>query len=188
MSTIKNNPIMKGASGMLGKVVVYREHRGKLIMSNRPKRSGILTPNQQEAKSRFLRAVKYAKKQVADPVTKKEYTPSSDSRFTSAYSVAVADYLTPPVINSVDVSRYAGAAGDKVLIKASDDFKVMSVNVSILKADGTLIEQGEATLLPEAVDDYVYVATVAFPKAAGTKVIVAVRDKPGNVTTAESVL
>ncbi len=188
MSTIKNNPIMKGASGMLGNVVVYREHRGKLIMSNRPKTSGILTPNQKQAKSRFLRAVKYAKKQIADPVAKKEYTPSPDSRFTSAYSMAVADYLTPPVIASVDMSHYAGAAGDKILIKASDDFKVTSVNVSILKADGTLIEQGDAVLLADAIDDYEYAATVAFPKAAGTKVIVAVRDKPGNVTTAESVL
>jgi len=27
---------MKGASGILGDVVVYREFRGKLIMSNRP--------------------------------------------------------------------------------------------------------------------------------------------------------
>lgn len=173
---------------MLGKVVVYREHRGKLVMSNRPKRTGILTPNQVQAKSRFLGAVKYAKKQMADPVSKQEYQPSPDSRFTSAYSRAVADFLTAPVISHVDVSRYQGAVGDKILIKASDDFKVTSVHVSILKPDGTLLEQGDAVLQDDSVDEYEYVATVAFPKAAGTKVIVAVRDKPANVTTSETVL
>ena len=51
MSKIMNNPIMKGASGMLGDVVVYREVRGNLIMSNRPKRGRILTPTHEEAGS-----------------------------------------------------------------------------------------------------------------------------------------
>ncbi len=188
MTKIKNNPIMKGASGMLGDVVVYREHRGNVVMSNRPKRSSILTPSQEHARSNFLRAVKYAKRQVADPVAKVEYQPSPTSRFTSAYAVAVSDYLTAPTISLVDVSRYAGAVGDVIFIKASDDFKVVSVFVTILKADGSVLEQGEAVLQPDGVEEYDYTATVAFPKAPGMKVVVAVRDKPGNVTTEEKVL
>jgi hypothetical protein len=188
MSKIKNNPIMKGASGMLGDVVVYREHRGTVIMSNRPKKREVLTPQQELVKSRFLRAVQYAKKQIADPITKAEYQPSPQSRMTSAYAAAVADYLSAPQISLVDIAKYGGAVDDKIFIRATDDFKVTVVHVSIFKADGTLVEQGDAILQPESVEDYTYTATAAALKEPGMKVLVTVRDKPGNITTAEAVI
>ncbi len=188
MSKIKNNPIMKGASGMLGDVVVYREVRGNVIMSNRPKKSGVLTPHQETARSRFLRAVQFAKRQTANPVTKAEYQPDANSRFFSAYSRAMADYLSSPIIHNIDASRYGGVIGDEVLIRATDDFKVTLVNVSIFSAGGNLLEQGDAVLLQDAVEDYVYTATVANAALPGTKVLVTVRDKPGNLTVEEKVL
>jgi hypothetical protein len=188
MTKIKNNPIMKGASGMLGDVVVYREHRGTLIMSNRPKKRDVITPQQELVKSRFLRAVQYAKKQIADPITKAEYQPSPQSRITSAYAAAVADYLSAPVITVVDAGKYGGAVGDKIFIRATDDFKVMSVQVSISQPDGTLIEQGDAILEADAAEEYIYTATVATLKAPGMKVLVTVHDKPGNATSEETVL
>jgi hypothetical protein len=93
MPKINNNPIMKGVSGMLGGVVVYRQFRGKTIMSNRPRKTKVLTPHQKAIKSRFLLAVEFAKKQIADPVLKAKYQPSPGSEFTSAYIAAIADYL-----------------------------------------------------------------------------------------------
>jgi hypothetical protein len=93
MPKINNNPIMKGARGMLGGVVVYRQFRGMTIMSNRPRKSKVITQHQQNIKSRFLLAVEYAKKQIADPVLKAKYQPDTGSKFTSAYVAAIADYL-----------------------------------------------------------------------------------------------
>jgi signal peptidase I len=93
MPKINNNPIMKGASGMLGDVVVYRQFRGTTVMSNRPKKPKVLTTHQQEIKSRFLLAVGYAKAQIADPILKAKYEPQPGSEFTSAYIAAIADYL-----------------------------------------------------------------------------------------------
>jgi hypothetical protein len=93
MPKINNNPIMKGVSGMLGDVVVYRQFRGTTVMSNRPKKSKVLTPHQQAIKSRFLLAVAYAKAQIADPILKAKYQPGPGSEFTSAYIAAIADYL-----------------------------------------------------------------------------------------------
>lgn len=84
---------MKGASGMLGDVVVYRQFRGTTVMSNRPKKPKVLTPHQQQIKSRFLLAVAYAKAQIADPILKAKYEPRPGSEFTSAYIAAIADYL-----------------------------------------------------------------------------------------------
>lgn len=62
-------------------------------MSNGPKKPKVLTPHQQEIKSRFLLAVACAKAQVADPILKTKYEPRPESEFTSAYITAIADYL-----------------------------------------------------------------------------------------------
>jgi hypothetical protein len=188
MTKIKNNPLLKGASGMLGNVIVFREHRGQLIMANRPKKGEVPTEQQRLAKIRFMRAVHYGKQQVANPVTKAEYATAIGTRSTSAYAAAVNDYLTVPVIDLVDVSGYHGAVGDIIAIIASDDFKVVSVSVTIAASNGDLIEQGEAQLRDGTPDGWNYVATVAKPVVPGTKVVVLVSDKPGNVTRAEKLL
>src|SRR6476620_1358689 len=111
MAILKQNPIMTGASGMLGKIVVYRQYRGRTLMCNRPRKQKVITPHQQKMKSRFLEAVAFAKKQIADPVSKALYQPGPDSKFTSAYAAALADYLKRPVIEEVDVSGYHGNEG-----------------------------------------------------------------------------
>ena len=179
---------MKGASGMLGDVVVYRKQRGELVMSNRPTRRTVLTPNQELAKSKFMRAVRYAKKQVADPVTKAEYQPGPNSRYVSAYAAAVADYLKAPQINSVITSGYQGVIGNEIVVRATDNFKVVSVHVMVSKADGSVIEQGDAVLNVASIDEFIFKATVANAQVAGTKVLVTVRDKPGNLVTQSIVL
>lgn len=188
MSKIKNNPIMKGASGMLGDVVVYREVRGNLIMSNRPRKRQVLTPHQEATKSRFMRAVQYAKKQVADPASKALYQPAPLSKFTSAYTRAITDYLNAPVISLIDTTMYAGTVGDEIFIRAYDDFQLVSVVVSVYNAAGDLLEQGVPVLLENATDDYVYRATVVNGELPGTKVRVILRDRPGNTTVGEKIL
>lgn len=188
MSKIKNNPLLKGASGMLGNVIVYREVRGNVIMANRPKKSGVPTVHQEAAKSKFLRAVQYAKKQLADPVARAEYEAGITERKSSAFAVALTDYLKPPKVGAIDGSRYNGAIGDVLSITAFDDFKVTSVQVTITGSTGGILEQGEAQLQPDTIDDWRYAATVANAALPGTKIIVTVRDKPGNVTVAEKVL
>jgi hypothetical protein len=188
MSKIQNNPIMKGVSGMLGDVVVYRKHRDGVVMANRPRKRSVLSPKQQEAKTRFLRAVQYAKKQVADPILKAAYQPTGNSRFNSAYAAAVADYLGAPTVNSIDVSKYKGAINDMLLISASDNFKVTNVHVAIFRADKTLVEQGDAIVVPDGVEEFSYKATVANAVLAGSKIVVTVKDKPGNIVTEEKVL
>ncbi len=188
MSQIKNNPLLKGASGMLGDVVVFREVRGKVIMCNRPKKSETPTEHQKEMSSRFLRAVRYARKQLSIPEAKAEYALGITDSKHSAYVVALADYLNAPTISAVDASRYKGAVGDILFIRASDDFKVVAVQVIIRNEADVVIEQGDAVLQPDSFDDWQYKATVPNATLVGTKIEVKASDKPGNVTTAESTL
>jgi signal peptidase I len=189
MPKLENNPIMKGMSGKLGDVVVYRRVRGEVVVSNTPKkRSGVLTPSQEATKSRFLRAVKYAKRQMEDPASKAYYQPGPNSKITSAYSAAVADYLKKPEVHEINTSRYGGAIGEEILVKASDNFQLTNVHVAIFAAGGNLLEQGEPTLQQDSSEDYVYKATVANAALPGTKILVTVKDRPGNITVKEVVI
>ncbi len=190
MSKIQNNPVLKGASGMLGDVVVFREIRGTLIMANRPKKpKGPQTEQQKQFRMRFLRAVQYAKKQVANPVMKAEYATGVTLKKFAPYVVAVTDYLTPPEIHEVTTSGYTGVVGDAILVRATDDFKVVGVHVSVVAPQGNLIEFGEAILQPDTYDDWRYSITVENgPVPPGTTIVVTARDLAGNVTTAEAVM
>lgn len=188
MTKIKNNPLLKGASGMLGDVVVYREHRGKIIMSNRPKRGGEPTESQRLAKVRFMRGVQYAKAQLEDPAAKAEYETGINNQKNSAFMVALTDYLTAPRVDLIDTALYQGAVGDTIAITAGDDFKVVSVYVMIMGSTGDVIEQGAAVAQPNSFDDWRYTATVANATLPGTKIIVTVRDKPNNATVVEKIL
>jgi hypothetical protein len=139
------------------------------------------------AKSRFLSAVTYAKSQMADPVSK-EYYRARASSYPSPYAAAVADYLKKPVVKLIDTAKYGGAVADEIFIKATDNFQVTSILVSIFGASGNLIEQGQPALLPNSVEDFVYTATVVNPAVAGSKVLVTLRDRPGNSTEQEKLL
>jgi hypothetical protein len=189
MTKLKNNVIVRGGvSGMFGDQVVFREVAGRVIMSNRPKRGRVLTPHQEATKSRFKQAVMYAKAQVAIPANKAEYATGINDKLTSAYAVAMTDYLKAPKINLIDVSLYKGVIGDKIAINAVDDFKVASVTVVIKSAAGVVIESGAATLDAGKAEDFSYGVTKANAAFVGSKVSVTVKDKPGNATVLEKVV
>jgi hypothetical protein len=189
MPKIGNNPIMQGLSGMLGDVVVYRQQRGVMVMSNRPKKRDEPTDHQKVQSSKFKRAAAYANGQMDIPEAKAEYDERIDNKkFLSGYSVAVADYLKGPEITLVDTSGYTGQAGDLILVDATDNFKVTSVNVEIRSAADALIEQGAAVQDPLNELSWNFTATQANAQLAGTKIIVKAKDKPNNITTKDMVL
>jgi hypothetical protein len=183
MTKIKNNPLLKGASGMLGDVIVYRQVKGGVIMANKPKSSGNITENQLAVREKFKKAANYAKRQTAIPASKAEYEAKISEKLNSAYAVAVKDFLTAPSVDQVDLAGYNGQVGDKILIQASDDFMVDSVFVTILSAANAVIEAGPAFLTPDG--EWEYTATSANPGAATSKFQVQAKDKPGNVTLSE---
>lgn len=188
MAKIRNNPILKGLSGMLGDVIVYRESRGKMIMSNRPKKRDEPTEHQKTTRSRFLQAVQYAKGQMLDPAAKEEYAAAVSDSVISAYGVAVADYLKGPEVTGIDTTDYTGNVGSAIVINAIDNFKVTDVLVEIRSSSNELIEQGAATQSPLNGLAWEYAAKQLNEQVAGSKVIVKAKDKPNNVTTREFVL
>ena len=183
MTKIKNNPLLKGASGLLGDTVVYRQYNGEVIMANRPVKIPI-TPHQIKTKERFMNGVRYAKHQMTQPEIKALYARKITGRRNSAYTVALTDFLNPPVIHAIFVHNYTGEPGSKIVVDAKDDFEVESVTVKIFDESLTIVEEGKATHAPSH-DLWHYAATASHPKLSKTKIVATAVDRAGNLVTRE---
>ncbi|MFJ1490117.1 hypothetical protein [Capnocytophaga canis] len=182
MAQSKNNIVTHGLSGKVGDILVFSQRNGKTIVSKAPKkRKGEDSEKQKQQQAKFQQAVLYGKAVLADENQKAMY----EKEGKKAYNVAVADLLNAPKIESINVSNYKGSAGDTIVIRATDDFKVVSVKVIIQNADGSLVEEGEAVL--QGID-WIYTTTTQNPDLSGDKIIIQASDIPANVTEKTEIL
>jgi len=181
MATSKNNILTHGLSGKVGDLLVFRQRGGKTIVGKVPDMSEIERTGKQKAVTRkFQEAVIYAKAAIADDSLKEAYKEKTRDGQT-AYNVAIADFFNAPDIEEIDLSGYTGKAGEQIVVRATDDFKVAQVTVAIYTSDGTLVEKGEATLGTNGVD-WTYQTTVTSGQVTGDKIVVQASDLPGNLT------
>lgn len=177
-----NNSLVTGKlSGTLGKELVFREWDGKTVVAKAPKRrKGKPTSQQAETQERFLLASRYARGIVKSPDKgmAEAYAAVLKPR-QNVYSRALEDYISPPVVKSINTRNYKGAIGDKIAVRAIDDFRVVSVRVEIYAADGTLLEEGNAEQNANGLD-WTYTATQANNLLAGSKIKAIATDVPGN--------
>lgn len=181
MAESKNNIVTHGLSGKVGDILVFSQRNGKTIVSRAPReRTTEPSPRQKEQTVKFQQAVIYAKAAMQDDVKKEMYSAAANpEKGVSAYNVAVADLLNAPHIEEINLSNYNGNIGDTIIVRATDDFQVATVRVIINKADGSLVEQGNAVL--EGVL-WVYTATVENSNLAGDKITIQATDIPDNLT------
>ncbi|CAN5361019.1 hypothetical protein BH09BAC3_BH09BAC3_10040 [soil metagenome] len=160
--------------------VALRKHRGQRIASTItiPKES--TSQKKKESKSRFAEAVSWAKACLSEPAMKELYSKGICDRLPNAQTVAVSDYLEAPKIHYINLTSYTGAVGDKIRIKATDNFKVWEVKLMITNALGVVLEEGQATRYPRKPVMWVYEVTVANPDLPGTVIKATAKDRPGN--------
>lgn len=177
-----NNSIIVGKlNGTLGKELVFRDWEGKTIVAKYPKRKKTdPTLPQAAVRERFLFGTRYAKAILTDPDTgmKEAYAAAVRPR-QNVYTRALEDFMNPPVVSSINSRNYNGAVGDKIPVRAIDDFRIVSVRVEIYAADGTLLEAGEAQPDGRGID-WVYTAGQPNPLTAGSRIKAIATDVPGN--------
>jgi hypothetical protein len=157
MAKVKNNLVLHGLSGMLGRqVVIRRAKNGQYVVSAAPRRrSSPLSEAQKAHIELFRRAIVYARGASAVP----EYETAAAARGLTSRNVAIADFLHPPEIKALDLSGYHGDRGQPVVVIATDDVKVKSVRVRISAEDGTSIEQGAAIVSDSDATHWTYTTT-----------------------------
>ncbi len=57
--------------------------------------------------------------------------------------------MRPPTVDSINLDGYRGKLGQVIRVKATDDFRVVEVKVTIRGPAGELIEEGMAELSPD---------------------------------------
>ena len=181
------NDLIEGSSGRFGKRLIYSQRGRKTVITRRSSRKrNPNTPQQQVVREAFAEGIIYARGVIADPALKSLYQAKVKDNQT-AFNLAVSDFCKAPQITKLHVLDYSGQISDKLIVRAVDDFKVESVTLTITDSADSLIEEGTAVLSPNGAD-WIYLATVANPVLAGTKVMVSAADLPGNVTSQEVLL
>lgn len=181
MAQSDNSLVTGRISGTLNKELVYREWEGKTVVAKAPrKRKGDPNAKQVETQEKFLLASRYAKAIIrsTDKSMAEAYAAVLRRR-QNVYSRALEDFLNPPKVKSINTRNYKGIVGNKFVVRAIDDFRVVSVQVEIYAANGTLLEEGKAEQDPFGLD-WIYTATQPNGTLAGTKITAIATDVPGN--------
>jgi hypothetical protein len=179
MAISKNNPLTKGASGMIGNTVVFRSWNGKTYMYNRPSKPKKESAQQKENRTKFSRAVAFARGMMRDPGKKAEYKEIAKlENLPNAYTAAVTEYMRKPEIGEVDASQYDGKAGKEIKVSArKKGFELQVVEVIILDENGQVVDGGKAKR--GSGDEWIYSSSnPTLDKAFLIKVIV--RDRINN--------
>jgi hypothetical protein len=177
MAKVKSNLLVHGLSGMLGKQIVVRKQNDGYVVAAAPHRTAEQTAAQKQHVDLFRQASAYAKGANQVP----EYVAAAKLRGISPRNVAIADFMRPPEIQSIDLSGYHGAPGQTIAIIATDDVKVKSVSVLIATDDGTTIEKGAAATVANDPTRWTYTTTAVAPSSP-IKALVYATDLAGHVT------
>jgi hypothetical protein len=179
MAKITYHPAVAHMHGGMGHMV-FKQSRGLDIVAAKPDQvNQPNTPAQLQQREKFSQGARYAKGALADAQLKALYEARSQAVNKPPFALAVADFLTPPVVDQIDLSGYHKHVGDAILIKAHDDLEVTGVTVSIVDNAQASVESGTATFDP-AVNAWRYVTTVDASAKPSVTVMANALDHPGH--------
>jgi hypothetical protein len=165
MAKVVKNPIVRGISGSVGRLVFRQMPDGSTWVSATPDFSKRKFSNgQKNHQRRFKEAAAHAREAAK---TQPIYAQIAAGTMKTAYNIALSDWFNPPVIHCVE--RQDG----RIRIQASDNVMVTQVRVMILGKDETVLDQGDAVKVDDLWWEYV-------SDKAGT-ILAEARDLAGNV-------
>jgi hypothetical protein len=188
MGIVKKNKnvITKGFSGKYSEDLVFRQVDNQTVFSRASEITAEPSERQIEVRNKFTEASNFASAAIDNPQAGQEYKLMAEAQgLRSAYVAAVTDYLTEPEFGGVFTNSYKGEVGNVINITSKYAYKITGIDVTILKADGTQLEQGVATAKELK---WFYSATIANPQVAGCKLVLKSRDRQGKEVTLEKAL
>ncbi len=141
MAIITNNVLMKGASGMFGKSIVFKQVRGKTVVCPRPAKPRSQSNQQKESRDRFRQASQWAKTILLNPDKKAYYKKKAHKlKLPNAYTAAITDYMRSPEVKQIN--QYDDKTTFAVYKK---DFDLTQVNIVVNTKSG----ETETRILPK---------------------------------------
>ena len=181
MSKVEMHAPFTTFSGTIGKLV-YRNVRGKTIVAMRPTRKGPPSEAALAYQQHFTRGSRWAKAALLDEEKGPFYQALGKKMEISAYAAAMSDFLKRPSLEALDLSEYAGQAGDHIYFMASDNGGVVKAMVTIEYENGNVFENGWAVEVGPGTGYWAYTVQSALPAPAGAtlRVKASASDRPGN--------
>ena len=181
MARARLHPLLEQIRGQLGDVV-FKRYGDRVVVSRKPDISGVAPSEaQRRQRARFAAANAYARAAMADPELRRVYAAAAVTQ--PAFRMAMADFLHPPRVTAVDLSAYAGGAGEVIEIDAEDGFEVTRVVVVLRDGSGVEIESGAAARAPSGRWRYrtqttaaagpVHVEATAYDRPGGSGILTA---------------
>lgn len=189
MASTSNNILTRNYRGKVARQYSLRTRGDISIIAGLPKpREAGSAPSDAviQARKRFQLAAIYARKSNDNPELMAEYAKSRRGNQT-AFNVAFLDAYRAPEISGLRTDGYKGEPGQALVIQAIDNFRVTSVRFTLTSADGSVLEEGEATNLGNGYD-WLYTAKAENASLPGTAIRVTAEDIPMNKTVFEAVL
>lgn len=163
---------------MVGRLLVFRNVRGKTVVSAVPSTPVKPSEAQKQQVQRFSEAMAYAREQMNNPAIKAGYESMARVKnMPNAFNVAVADFFHAPVIEGIDALR--DEYGIYICARVTDDFWVSRVSVELHNSSGVSFEQGSAVLQPNRAD-WIYRPVLQQHVLENTLCIIKAYDLPGN--------
>jgi hypothetical protein len=186
MAVSENNVVTYGLKGKIGDLLVFKKQNGKTVVCKIATKSSVAPTLAQEAvKGRFRLASKFAKQAMQDPTLATAYKRLA-KKGQSPFIAAFTDFFLAPELSNPQ-GVYDGILGTELMVNAIDNYEVAEVLITIAEADGTLIEQGVATMTMSGVD-FTYSCATAFATPSGCKITWSAKDYAGNKTALEIVV
>jgi hypothetical protein len=160
---------------------VYRQLNGQTVVAaHRRAKKTKPTAGQVNRRERFRAAQAYAAEVLADPVKRLVYQKLGAERKTPPNALLISNFLTPPMIDTIDFRGYTGRSGQQIKVIATDAIEVTAVMLCIRNATGTEIESGPAT---KDHGVWSYRTTTSLPANATWKIEATARNRAGTEAT-----
>ena len=183
MSTVEMHAPFTTFSGTIGKLV-YRKVRGRTIVSVKPDANRQLSQAEVTVRQDFTQAAAWAKTAMQDEDLRSFYKALGKQRDIPARAAAMSDFLKPPSLEALDLSEYAGQAGDRIYFMATDNGGVENTLVKISDGDTFEYESGQAVEVDPGTGYWMYTAISSIPAGTAVVINVKVSDRPGNTVEA----
>jgi hypothetical protein len=177
MPKVKFNKLIDNLSGRVGDFIFYQAD-GQTLSRTMPESTAERTDKQKTNSDRFLAAQKYATNSLADPVLKAAYKAACRGH-QNPRNLAIRDAMCAPVVETINLGEYTGKAGQIVRVRATDDFRVVEVKVSVRGPSGELIEEGLAELSSDGID-WRYATRMEVTPGQSVSVSTLAKDNAGN--------
>jgi hypothetical protein len=175
MATVTNNNLVEGLSGVLGNTLVFRNLRGKTVVSIRPRAPRRQSEEQRKNRDRFKNAAFFAKACMLDPQKKQYYQVQARKlALPNAYTAAITDFMRRPAVNAVT------RKGERMMVQAGKNgFTLASVEVVVTDSNVTLATY-KANLSNGCKNEWVAHLPVEMQRH-NPNVMIVIEDQAGNI-------